>query len=410
MLFNGLPNTNVSVNRSSKVVPITVKPTQRNNYVPSKTVSAIQTIKYQVCTALVFGINRLYLFKPNTFVLLLSYVYTIFLPILVWDIMFNADDLSATYFVFKYTCCIEYVLLISISVFTSRSKLVNLLRDLDKFDSLLNIRKDLKVIDSGYISVFWFCGCFIYSLCEYICCYFYLTVFIDRSVYCLYVMMLAHDCEQILFFVLLRTIYTRLRVIKAHVLKVFSAENRTNNYRRKLDKVEALSNNAQLDISSLHRVYDLLHKCAEQLNSIMSLSMMIILLTAGLSTTMLLKMMVKVIQTVTVSNSFGKSTIIYLLGRGMKYTGLVVVPCYYSRVTSSQVAAIRTCLHDAVNSHPLDKIERRKVKAFFQLTRENEFSYALGGVIRLNMSLPLSYMSLCTTYLVISIQFSKFFD
>ncbi|CAH1635597.1 unnamed protein product [Spodoptera littoralis] len=127
----------------------------------------------------------------------------------------------------------------------------------------------------------------------------------------------------------------------------------------------------------------------------MSLSMIVILLTAGLSTTMLLKMMVKVIQTVTVSNTF---------------TGLVVVPCYYSRVTSSQVAAIRTCLHDAVNSKPLDKIERRKVKAFFQLTRENEFTYALGGVIRLNMSLPLSYMSLCTTYLVISIQFSKFFD
>ena len=52
---------------------------------------------------------------------------------------------------------------------------------------------------------------------------------------------------------------------------------------------------------------------------------------------------------------FGKSTIIYLFGRGMKYTGLVVVPCYYSRVTSSQVAAIRTCLHDAVNSFPLGK-------------------------------------------------------
>ncbi|KAF9410516.1 hypothetical protein HW555_010413 [Spodoptera exigua] len=223
-------------------------------------------------------------------------------------------------------------------------------------------------------------------------------------------MMLSHDCEQILFFVLLRTIYARLSIIKAHVLKVFSAETRTDNYRRKLNKVEALSNNAQLDISSLHRVYDLLHKCAEQLNSIMSLSMIVILLTAGLSTTMLLKMMVKVIQTVTVSNTFGKSTIIYLFGRGMKYTGLVVVPCYYSRVTSAQVATIRTCLHDAVNSKPLDKIERRKVKAFFQLTRENEFTYALGGVIRLNMSLPLSYMSLCTTYLVISIQFSKFFD
>ncbi|CAB3250521.1 unnamed protein product [Arctia plantaginis] len=191
---------------------------------------------------------------------------------------------------------------------------------------------------------------------------------------------------------------------------MFNAEDRTGNYSETLNKVEALSKNIRLDITSLHQVYDLLHKCAEQLNSAMSLPMTIILLTSGLTTTMLLKMMVTVIQTVTTSNTFGRSTILYLFSRAVKYTALVVTSCYYSSVTSTQVAAIRTMLHDAVHSFPLDKIERRKVKAFFQLTKENEFAYALGGVIRLNMSLPLSYISLCTTYLVISIQFSKFFD
>lgn len=57
-----------------------------------------------------------------------------------------------------------------------------------------------------------------------------------------------------------------------------------------------------------------------------------------------------------------------------------------------------------------EKLERRKVKAFYLLTKENEFKYALAGAINLNMTLPLSYLSLCTTYLVIIIQFSKFID
>lgn len=266
-----LPQSKISGNRNSKVTPIDVRP-KRNNFVPKRPVSSIQAIKYQICAALLFGINRLYLLNPNRFVLILSLAHTIFMPILVWGIMFNADELSATYFVFKYTCCVEYILLITISLFTSRNKLRSLFRDLDKFDEMLNISKDLNIVDSGYASLFWLSGCLFYSLCEYIGCYFYLSFFIDRTVYCFYIMMLSHDCEQILFFVLLRTIYARLSIIKAHVLKVFSSETRTDNYRRKLNKVEALSNNAQLDISSLHRVYDLLHKCAEQLNSIMSLS------------------------------------------------------------------------------------------------------------------------------------------
>lgn len=271
LLYNMLPQSKISGNRNSKVTPIGVRP-KRNNFVPKRPVSSIQAIKYQICAALLFGINRLYLLNPNRFVLILSLAHTIFMPILVWGIMFNADELSATYFVFKYTCCVEYILLITISLFTSRNKLRSLFRDLDKFDEMLNISKDLNIVDSGYASLFWLSGCLFYSLCEYIGCYFYLSFFIDRTVYCFYIMMLSHDCEQILFFVLLRTIYARLSIIKAHVLKVFSSETRTDNYRKKLNKVEALSNNAQLDISSLHRVYDLLHKCAEQLNSIMSLS------------------------------------------------------------------------------------------------------------------------------------------
>lgn len=271
MLFNVLPNSQISANRNPKVTPVNIQPPKRNNFVPKKTVSSINAIKYQIYTALVLGINRISILKPNNLILLLSYIHAIFMPFMVWYIMFNGEELSTTYSVFKYTCCMEYILLIAITLFARKNKLINLFRDLDKFDELLNINKDLDVIDSGYTCIFWLSGCFIYSLCEYIGCYFYLSFFIDRTVFCFYIAMLAHDCEQVLLFIFLKSIYTRLRIIKAHVLKVFPAENRTNYHRKKLDKVEALANNAQFDISSLHRVYDLLHKCAEQLNSIMNL-------------------------------------------------------------------------------------------------------------------------------------------
>ncbi|XP_026744371.1 uncharacterized protein LOC113505764 [Trichoplusia ni] len=140
-------------------------------------------------------------------------------------------------------------------------------------------------------------------------------------------MMITHECEQILYFILLRNVYFRLRIIKAHVLKVFCVENRTYN-RGKLYKVEALSNNARLDISSLHKVYDLLHKCANELNSIMSLPLLIIVLSAGLSTTMLLKMVVQVIQTVTVSNAVSPNITIFSNRIYKKFILLLYIPFF----------------------------------------------------------------------------------
>lgn len=270
MLWNKSSNPNMSVFRNSKVNPVGSKPPKRNNFV-AKNVTPLQSIKFQVRCGIVVALNRFYLLNPNKILLLLSYIYSILPPVIVLGILLNADDLSLTYSVFKHTCCFEYVLIVLITLFASKKKMLNLFHDFDKFDEMMNITKDLHFIDSGYTSVLWLSGCFLYTFIEYVCCCLYLSVFIDRTVYCFYVAFLTHDCEQILYFVLLRAIYLRLRIIKAHVLKVFCGESGTNNFRGKLNKVEALSNNASLDISSLHRVYDLLHKCSDQLNTIMSL-------------------------------------------------------------------------------------------------------------------------------------------
>ncbi|XP_046967589.1 uncharacterized protein LOC124535421 [Vanessa cardui] len=87
-----------------------------------------------------------------------------------------------------------------------------------------------------------------------------------------YIPVMAHDVEMVLFCYLLVTILRRLSVLKAHVAKVFSINMEDRIDCEDSSKLEALSNRANLSVSSAHRLYDLLHKCSEELSSIMSLS------------------------------------------------------------------------------------------------------------------------------------------
>ncbi|KAL0881564.1 hypothetical protein ABMA27_001395 [Loxostege sticticalis] len=270
----------------------------------------------------------------------------------------------------------------------------------------MNLSDDLKITSPSARGWGWIAASVFYSFGEFLILWF-LSEITDYSFVVTYITLVAHDCEQVYFCSLLRMILMRVYVMKAHVVKTFSSNNREA--KRKLSKIEALSKKAQLDISSLHRNYELLHKCSEQLNSIMSLPIMIMLFCSGLSTTMLLRTIFKALQN-TNEVVMGKGMIAYASSRCLRYTVMVIIPCYYSSVTTTQVSYMRTMLHDAMNQVNIGKVDRRRVKAFFQLTRENEFAYAIWGVIRLNMSLPLSYLSLCTTYLVIIIQFAKFID
>ncbi|KAL0831969.1 hypothetical protein ABMA28_001469 [Loxostege sticticalis] len=294
----------------------------------------------------------------------------------VFYAVINRKGKGASYTVIVDTTCGEYISLVLISIITKKSSFRNFFADLAYFDKLMNLSDDLKITSPSARGWGWIAASVFYSFGEFLILWF-LSEITDYSFVVTYITLVAHDCEQVYFCSLLRMILMRVYVMKAHVVKTFSSNNR--DAKRKLSKIEALSKKAQLDISSLHRNYELLHKCSEQLNSIMSLPM-------------------------------GKGMIAYASSRCLRYTVMVIIPCYYSSVTTTQVSYMRTMLHDAMNQVNIGKVDRRRVKAFFQLTRENEFAYAIWGVIRLNMSLPLSYLSLCTTYLVIIIQFAKFID
>ncbi|XP_061385465.1 uncharacterized protein LOC133320804 [Danaus plexippus] len=103
-----------------------------------------------------------------------------------------------------------------------------------------------------------------------------------------------------------------------------------------------------------------------------------------------------------------RTVVTFSIGRFMKQSFLLITLCYCTFITKCLVLAIRGTLYDYLNADNLSKIERRKLKAFLQMTQDNDFSYTLWGVIPLNMSLPLKYYAVCLTYLIIVYQFSKF--
>ncbi|XP_052748508.1 uncharacterized protein LOC113513524 [Galleria mellonella] len=350
----------------SKVTPIQVIPSKKV-VSSSETQKCVLRVKNIIIVQAAFGFNRLYLLKYGKVRLWITYMYSVFLMSCIIAIAIDRrSSVTSSYLVIQNTTCIEFLFRI----------------------------------------IAWILTCLSYSVIEYVLLMFYLDNDFDYISILIYLSRIAHDLEQVFFCTLLRSIYLRVRIMKEHIAKNFEEKYSTENQ----NNIEALANNATLDVSTMHRMYELLHKCAEQLNSTMSLPMIISLFCSGLSTTMLLRILFKTLQMDSSEFNTKNATIIYISARCIKYTLLVIFPCYYSSVTSTQVSNIRTMLHNAMNGVSLEKIERRRVKAFFQLTRESEFAYALWGVIRLNMSLPLSYTSLCTTYLVIIIQFSKFID
>ncbi|XP_037867649.2 uncharacterized protein LOC119628637 [Bombyx mori] len=339
-----------------------------------------------------------------------SYLYAIFLISFVALVYWTTEPKKNSHLVIRLFTFFEYTLLACISVFLKKKKMIKFFENLSLLDKMLKINKNVNSTCCMKQVFFWVTGSIVYNLIE-----FYAMEFYDntnkglKTIICTYAIALAHDCEQIFFFTLQRVVYLRLLVVKRHIQEYFKVDEDSS--RKKPNKYEMLSNNVQLNLTALHEVYALLHNCAEKLNTVMSIPVLLMLFTSGLSTTILLKFFVRVIQLTDPSNPGSAIGVcMYLIVRCIKYTLLVVISCYYSSITATQVSLIRITIHDAINTVPLGKLQRRKVKAFYLMTKEYSFVYALAGVIKLNMSLPLSYISLCTTYLVIIIQFSKFLD
>nr|WCC57802.1 gustatory receptor 40 [Papilio glaucus] len=387
---------------TNKVTPIQSS-SRYNNYID---VNIANRLKYLINMEILIGINRVYLLDCSKTKFWLTQLTTPFLFAAVMYLMIGDTFRRLTFSVLSNTFCVEITSLMFSGSYLQRNKLRDFFRKINDFDRQLDV--DTKLISPRPIL------CFVGILIIFITVaieYVFVTSYLysNSVVIIVYLGILTHQSEILFFCILLHAVLVRIRILKREVAKVFcDKENARINISRRYT-VERVNAKAKFDITMLSKSYELLQEISDDLNASMSSSMVVMFISSGLFTIMLLNSIFRSLQTN--SNSiFNDMLFPFSIMQCIKMTILIVSPCYLSNNTYSEVTAIRTILYDALNSKKGDKLMRRKIKGFYQQTRDNDFAYVLWGLIRLDMSLPLSYTGLCATYLVIVLQFSKFFD
>lgn len=246
-----------------------------NNYCNqrNKGVTAANQFKYCIFFEAFLGINRLYMLDFPKAVLYGSRIYNFLLIITVFYFIMTPNYLNtASFIILKYSASIELLLLMIFSIFLFQSQGVGFNRKLYKVDEILNILYEKNVTNSNLIRQFiWLTMNLLFNVTEIIYLIIYLPDFMTPTTFILYIPIIAHESEQIYFTSILRIIYMRLLIVKAHVVKVTRTSESTENLERGTeDSTAALAKNVTLDVTSLHRVYETLHHCAEHLNTIMS--------------------------------------------------------------------------------------------------------------------------------------------
>ncbi|VVD06104.1 unnamed protein product [Leptidea sinapis] len=265
----------------------------------------------------IFGINRLYLLVNNKLIRWIFYFISGFIIFIAVSSILTETLARASYIVVKDALVVEYILLSINALFLVRSTAKKFIKNLNSFDESLNIYANNKLSNVTVAHTFLITLAVFYMVTEglFFYAYYETGILMDTKYILLLITTIAQDVEIILVCTMIIFVLRRVKVLKGHVIKLFVMQNEIIIEK---NTFEELSFKTNLDISSVHKAYEQLHKCSTQLNRMISFPMM--------------------------------------------------------------------------------------------LTRDSEISYALWGVIRMDMSLPLSYMSLCTTYLIIVVQFSKFID
>nr|WCC57909.1 gustatory receptor 39 [Papilio memnon] len=370
------------------------------------------SLKYLIKVQMFFGINRIYLLNCSKTKFWLTQLSTpVILLFTIYHMMY-INVSRVTYLVSKNTFFVELLFLCINGSYFRKTHLKNCTNKLKEFDIKLNLKNE---ISPRLITIVWTVAIFFTVTAEFVLINFKnasLGSYYSTSV--IYLGVLIHKYEMLFFCILLNTVLIRLRILKDRIAKRFAIKIQERSISQ-VNKINNIAEKINLDVKNMHLAYELLHSSSEDLNTSMSFPMIVMLISSGIINTMLIKFGFNNFEID--ENSKGDAMFSHVL-RGytilqcVKTTLLMAIPCYISSRTAQQVADIRRILNDAIlrKEEVSDKLERRKIKAFYQLARDNDFSYVLWDLIRLDMSLPLSYAGLCATYLVIVLQFDKFFD
>lgn len=261
---------------SQRVTPVLVRP-KHNNFVEKKDFYIAWQFRYMVIIQSLFCINRLYLLKIRKCLLWVTYIYAIIMCIfLIYFLSTVTPKIgSATIQVMQNTSGVEFILLVFFAVLTKK-KLKNFYEKLGRVDDMMNVYDNIGVKITDYRSLCWLIAIILYGVVEYGLLKMFLKDLDERILFYYFITTVAHDSEQVFFFTMMRVIFIRLKIVKAHVFKLFCLDEKMMKI-IKMDKFEMLSDNADLDVTSVHKVYESLHKCSEQLNTIMSFPVLTLL-------------------------------------------------------------------------------------------------------------------------------------
>lgn len=256
----------------TKVLPINTPSTPQKNNFFAKGYGTIRQSRFFIIIQAALGINRLNLLNYGGLVKWLGYIYSFLLVgLAITTFVANInEDASGSHAVLKMTSCIEYCLLVFSSMLLLRKKLQSFYYNISKFDAMLNIDKNISITSPIYSCIAWITISLCYFIAEGVLLNIYVPYLKSNSFIPMwYLISLAHDTEQIFYVMLIRFVLMRLKVLKEHITKAFCPKHKESK-RDESGKLENLANNTELDTSAMHRAYELLHKCSEELNASMS--------------------------------------------------------------------------------------------------------------------------------------------
>lgn len=250
---------------SSKVTPIDVgKPSSvRVNNFLEKDTSLVNRLRFLVIAESLLGINRLRIIKVSRILVTLCHFYSIFL-VVAWFYYALTAGSGNTFSVMKYSSGLNLMISMFFAATTQVDSLQSINKKMYEIDHTLNITNESNLLNKATVGKYILGVTLTYSIIE--CILFKLYMEEDLTLLLLlYVALMAQDCEQVLYSLLLRSIGFRLQIIKAHVVKTLSRDE-VPEVTKKIgpSSVENLADKTNLDVKSLLGLYESLHHCSQE--------------------------------------------------------------------------------------------------------------------------------------------------
>lgn len=214
----------------------------------------------------ILGVSRLYLLNCSNIFLKLSYIYSIFFVFTFCYAILHNNTKDTSHIIFKNICISEYIAIVLLAIIWQKNILQNYFLNLNVFDKVLKVEAEVKSFILTKFLVIAVCFVIITDMFELYLAYdfIYNTYYMSFKVFVTILVIIIHDLETIFICILIFMMLKRVQLLKAHVAKEFD-RGRCNE-----DNFEMLAKKIQFNVSNLHKVYDLLHSCSEQLSRIIS--------------------------------------------------------------------------------------------------------------------------------------------